>query len=131
MTPPDEGGGEMKYRFTRPVRLSLVTAGFVAAIAGTVTFSVAGDWDAVAGCLVAVFGIGGLLAQQLRVGTWLTDKFPHAPLPRLVTSLAILGLVAVVSRNTALIVAVAAVLSAWNLIQFWWERRRSRSQVQR
>jgi hypothetical protein len=118
----DEG---MKYRFSRPARRWVVTIAFVMAIAGTVMFFAVGDWDAVAAFLVGVFGIGGLLARQLGIGTWLTDKFPHAPLPRLLTSVAILGIVAVASRNPELIMAVAGVLFAWNVVQFWWDKRRS------
>lgn len=125
MTSPSQKDGEIRYRFSRLVRVWAGIVTLVIAIGATVMSFVLGDWEGVAVVLLAVFGIGGLLAQQMGVGAWLTSRFPHAPLPRLLLSLAALALVAVVSRDTVVIVSVAAVLSLSNLTGFWWDRWRS------
>jgi hypothetical protein len=125
MISPTRKEGDRKYRFSRSVRLPVVVAGLLVMIAVCIAFAFQRDWDGVAFGIVGVFMTGGLVAQELGVGAWLTNKFPHAPVPRLLVSLGIVGLVAVVSRNTVLVVAVAGVLSASNLIHFWWARHRS------
>ncbi len=124
MSSPPAQGAETKYRFSRPVRVWTGAIAFVVAIGATLTCAVLALWEGVAINLLAVFGIGGLLAQQMGVAGWLTSRFPHAPLPRLVVSVAILALVAVVSGDAAVIGSVAGVLLLSNLMGFWWDTRR-------
>lgn len=120
---------EIRYRFSRPVRLSAVSVGLVFFIAATVACLILRAWDGVVGCSMGVLGVGSLLAQQLGIGVRLTARFPHGPLPRLLASVVFLALVtalvAVESGNTVTPVTVAGVLAALLLVHFWWEKRRS------
>jgi hypothetical protein len=120
---------EIKYRFSRPVRIWSGVVCFIAAIAGTITLVVLRAWDGVVGMLIAVYGTGDLLGEQLGFSTRLARKIRHATLPWLAVSVAILVLAAVRGVNIVVIAVLAAVLSVWNLISFRYQRRTRQGQL--
>lgn len=126
--------GEVSYRFSRRVRVTTAAIGVVLAVAGIIISASLHAWDGVVGSIIAVFGIGGLLAQQLGIRAQLTSRLPQGPLSRLVVSLAVLALVAALvaleSGNIVPVMAVSSVLFVLFLIQFWWANRRSSRKVQ-
>jgi hypothetical protein len=124
-----QGDEEVKYRFSRPVRLGAASLGFAFFLGGTIAFLVVRSWEGVVLCLIGVFGVGSLLAQQLGIRIRFAGKLPQGPLARLVLSAAVLALVmalvAIKSDNEASAAGVGSVLFALLLLQFWWEKRRN------
>jgi hypothetical protein len=129
MTSPTQEDEEVKYRFSRPVRLWAVGIGLAVSIAGTVLCLVLRAWEGVVGGILGVSLGVQLMAQQLGVRARLPIRFAHGPLPQFLVSVAVLALVmtlvALHSRDIVPVVAVGGVLFTLLLIQFWWEKHRS------
>jgi hypothetical protein len=113
---------EIKYRFSRPLRIWSGVIAFVTAIAGTITLVVLREWDGLLGMLIAVYGIGDLLAEQLGLGTRLARKIRHATLLWVLVSVAILVLAAMQGVSPIVIAVVAAMLLAWDVFSFRYHR---------
>jgi len=120
---------EIKYRFSRPVRVWTGVVCFSASIAGTITLVLLREWDGLLGMAIAVYGTGDLLAEQLGLSTRLARKIRHATPFWLLVSVAILALAAVRGVNIVVIAVLAVVFSAWGLTSFWYQRRTRQRQL--
>jgi hypothetical protein len=123
MVPPAHQDEEIRYRFSRPVRVWAGIVCFAAAIAGTVTLVVLRSWEGVGGMVIGVYGTGDLLAQQLGLNHRLARTIRHATLLWVLVSAAILALAAVRGANIVVIAVVAAGLCVWDLFSYWHRRR--------
>jgi hypothetical protein len=123
MIPPAQQDEEIKYRFSRSVRVWAGIVCFAGAIAGTVTLVVLRSWEGVGGMVIGVYGTGDLLTQQLGFNPRLARWIRHATLPWTLVSAGILALAAERGANIVVVAVVAAGLCVWGLFSFWHQRR--------
>jgi hypothetical protein len=128
MTSPTSQDAETTYRFSRRVRVSAGMVVFVASVAGTITLAVLGEWNGVFGTLIAVYGTGDLLAEQLGFRIRLARKIRNATLLWLVISVAILVVAAIQGVNPIVIAILAGIFLVWDLFSFRYQRRTMQGQ---